>query len=385
MEEEVIQKTDDSEDFELVRDDLFMNNLNSTLAVKREYELSEYDYEWLEKIEETLPYLDNILRNPKRFIVNEEEIVKVELARKVTVESVIHLTQHTNLIQDIDEKKGDVKPSKILNINKEESLDTYENRFIFTLVNNLRTFFEQRVEATGENSSYMDKKDLAYVANTKVGTEDVRVSLRICSLDKNIKESKANSNGLSYVERLKKVQVQLDGFSGTELMQTLNKLHVPPVRSPIKKTNVILKNPNFKKAEELWNYIQTFESKDKSEKDKQDYYDKGVLKEQYDQAFLLEYIANRTIGMTSGVNGGKNGMSDKKLVSETLQRVIENILDTDISINEDGLKEIFDKQISTVKTKNTEKARNIVNIFNDRFERENMKMEEIFHLLNGDD
>ena len=385
MEEEVIQKTDDSEDFELVRDDLFMNNLNSTLAVKREYELSEYDYEWLEKIEETLPYLDNILRNPKRFIVNEEEIVKVELARKVTVESVIHLTQHTNLIQDIDEKKGDVKPSKILNINKEESLDTYENRFIFTLVNNLRTFFEQRVEATGENSSYMDKKDLAYVANTKVGTEDVRVSLRICSLDKNIKESKANSNGLSYVERLKKVQVQLDGFSGTELMQTLNKLHVPPVRSPIKKTNVILKNPNFKKAEELWNYIQTFESKDKSEKDKQDYYDKGVLKEQYDQAFLLEYIANKTIGMISGVNGGKNGMSDKKLVSETLQRVIENILDTDISINEDGLKEIFDKQISTVKTKNTEKARNIVNIFNDRFERENMKMEEIFHLLNGDD
>ena len=128
----------DSEDFDLVRDDLFMNNLNSTLAVKREYELSEYDYEWLEMIEEVLPYLDNILRNPKRFIINEEEIVKVELARKVTVESVIHLTQHTNLIQDIDEKKGDVKPSKILNINKEESLDTYENRFVYTLNNKLK-------------------------------------------------------------------------------------------------------------------------------------------------------------------------------------------------------------------------------------------------------
>ncbi|MDO5393992.1 MAG: DUF2357 domain-containing protein [Mycoplasmatota bacterium] len=383
MEEEIIQENTNNEDFELVRDDLFMNNLNSTLAVKREYELNEFDYEWLEKIEETLPYLDNILRNPKRFIINEEEIVKVELARKVTVESVIHLTQHTNLIQDIDEKKGDVKPSKILNINKEESLDTYENRFIYTLVNNLRTFFEQRVEATGENSSYMDKKDLAYVANTKVGSEDVRVSLRICSLDKNIKENKNNENGLSYVERLKKVQVQLDGFSGTELMQTLNKLHVSPVRSPIRKTNVILKNPNFKKAEELWNYIQSFRSKDRKEKDKQDYYDKGTLKEQYDQAFLLEYIANRTIGITNG--NGQNGVSDKKLVSETLQRVIENILDADMSISEDGLKEIFDKQISTVKTKNTEKARNVVNIFNDRFEREEKRRNEIFLLLNGDE
>ncbi len=383
MEEEIIQENTNNEDFELVRDDLFMNNLNSTLAVKREYELNEFDYEWLEKIEETLPYLDNILRNPKRFIINEEEIVKVELARKVTVESVIHLTQHTNLIQDIDEKNGDVKPSKILNINKEESLDTYENRFIYTLVNNLRTFFEQRVEATGENSSYMDKKDLAYVANTKVGSEDVRVSLRICSLDKNIKENKNNENGLSYVERLKKVQVQLDGFSGTELMQTLNKLHVSPVRSPIRKTNVILKNPNFKKAEELWNYIQSFRSKDRKEKDKQDYYDKGTLKEQYDQAFLLEYIANRTIGITNG--NGQNGVSDKKLVSETLQRVIENILDADMSISEDGLKEIFDKQISTVKTKNTEKARNVVNIFNDRFEREEKRRNEIFLLLNGDE
>lgn len=383
MEEEIIQENTNNEDFELVRDDLFMNNLNSTLAVKREYELNEFDYEWLEKIEETLPYLDNILRNPKRFIINEEEIVKVELARKVTVESVIHLTQHTNLIQDIDEKKGDVKPSKILNINKEESLDTYENRFIYTLVNNLRTFFEQRVEATGENSSYMDKKDLAYVANTKVGSEDVRVSLRICSLDKNIKENKNNENGLSYVERLKKVQVRLDGFSGTELMQTLNKLHVSPVRSPIRKTNVILKNPNFKKAEELWNYIQSFRSKDRKEKDKQDYYDKGTLKEQYDQAFLLEYIANRTIGITNG--NGQNGVSDKKLVSETLQRVIENILDADMSISEDGLKEIFDKQISTVKTKNTEKARNVVNIFNDRFEREEKRRNEIFLLLNGDE
>lgn len=375
----------DSEDFDLVRDDLFLNNLNSTLAVKREYELSEYDYEWLEMIEEVLPYLDNILRNPKRFIINEEEIVKVELARKVTVESVIHLTQHTNLIQDIDEKNGDVKPSKILNINKEESLDTYENRFVYTLIHNLRTFFEKRVEATGDSSSYMDKKDLTYVANTKVGSEDVRVSLRICSLDKNIKETKPSDSGLTYVERLKKVQVQLDGFNGTELIQTLNKLHVAPVRSPIKKTNVILKNPNFKKAEELWNYIQSFESKDKIERDKQDYYDKGSLKEQYDQAFLLQYIANRSINLSKNGDGVSKGVSDRKLVSDTLQRVIENILDTDMSISEDRLKEIFDKQISTVKTKNTEKARNVVNILNDRFAKEKEHMEEIFKLMKCED
>ena len=117
---------DNEEDFEEEKDknEIFLNNLNSTLYIKRDYDMKDFDYEWLDIIEDTLPYIDNILRNPKRFIINEEEIVKVELARRVTVESVIHLTQHTNLIQKIEDN-GDVKPSKILNINREESLDTY--------------------------------------------------------------------------------------------------------------------------------------------------------------------------------------------------------------------------------------------------------------------
>ena len=115
---------------ESLSNDLFLNNMNSILSVKTDYEKKEYDYKWIDMIDETLPYLDNILRNPKRFIINEEEVVQVEKSKKVTVESIIHLTQHTNYIQKIEDN-GDVKPSKILNINKEESLDTYENRFIF--------------------------------------------------------------------------------------------------------------------------------------------------------------------------------------------------------------------------------------------------------------
>ena len=84
--------------------DNFMENLNSMLSVKTDFEKKEYNYEWIRQFEEVIHYLDNILRNPKRFIVNEEDIVKVELAKKITVESVIHLTQHTSLIQDYDKR-----------------------------------------------------------------------------------------------------------------------------------------------------------------------------------------------------------------------------------------------------------------------------------------
>ena len=80
-------------------------------------------------------------------IVNEEDIVKIELARRVTVESIKHLSRNTNLIQDYDKDTGDVKPSKILNINKEESFNTYENRFIYSLIQNMKGFIARKKSA----------------------------------------------------------------------------------------------------------------------------------------------------------------------------------------------------------------------------------------------
>ena len=238
------------------QNDVFLEELNSILSIKTDYDSKDYNYTWIEIYEDVIPYIDNILRNPKRFIINEEEVVKVELARKVTVESIIHLTQHTNLIQDIGED-GSVKPSKILNINKEESLDTYENRFVFTLIKNMSMFFDQHASQISGESYYVDKKEAKYEANTKIGTELVKISVHYESLDKNV-TIKESDDGSTIEQRLKKIKLQLDGFTGTELYQTLTRLHVAEVRSPIRKTNVILKNPNFQKAVELWNFLEGF-------------------------------------------------------------------------------------------------------------------------------
>ena len=126
------------------RNSRFSENINSSLRVKTAYDRVNTSFEWLEIMEETIRYLDNILRNPNRFIINEEDIVKIELARRVTVESIKHLSKNTNLIQDYNKETGDVRPSKILNINKEESFDTYENRFIYSLIKNMKFFIERK-------------------------------------------------------------------------------------------------------------------------------------------------------------------------------------------------------------------------------------------------
>ena len=359
---------------EMDSNEIFLSNLNSTLLVKRDYDKKDFDYEWLDIIEDVVPYIDNILRNPKRFIINEEEIVKVELARKVTVESVIHLTQHTNLIQKIEDN-GDVKPSKILNINKEESLDTYENRFIFTLLTNLRFFFETRIEETSGSSYCLDKNILKYEANSKVFGENLKISIDINDTSKEIKEHSGEKNNMTFADRIKKIKTQIDGFFGTELMQTLSRLHVAPVRSPIKKTNVILKNPNFRKAEELWNYIQSFESKDVKEKEKREYFDKGILKNEYDQAFLMAFIANKNFISSSA------SATETNIINQMIQRLVDNLLDTDPLLNEDKLREMFLKQIEIIKDKNTNKSNSIFGILDDRLNRENKSMDDMLELF----
>ena len=362
---------------ELDDNEVFLNNLNSTLYVKRDYDMKEFDYEWLDIVEDCLPYIDNILKNPKRFIINDEEIVKVELARRVTVESVIHLTQHTNLIQDID-KDGDVKPSKILNINKEESMDTYENRFIFTLLQNLRMFYEMRVEATAGQSYCLDKNILQYAANTKVFGENLKINIDVSDVTKNIKEHSGDKGNMTLDDRLRRAKMQIDGFFGTELMQILGKLHFEPVRSPIKKTNVILKNPNFRKAEELWNYIQSFESKDKKEKEKREFFDKGVLKNEYDQAFLMAFIANKNFISSS------SNTTESNIINQMIQRLIENLLDTDADLTEDRIEEAFLKQVKIMKERNSARASRIFGVLEDRLNREEKGLEDILVQFRGE-
>lgn len=363
---------DEIREDESLKYSVFLNNLDSTLNVYRDYFSMQYDYTWLDMLEETIPYIDNILHNPKRFIINEEDLVKVELSKKVTVESVIHLTQHTNLIQDID-KDDNVKPSKILNIEHEESLDTYENRFIYTLIQQMTMFFHQRCATTKATSFYEDKNKFTYSAKTKVSNDEITINLSVDSFDRDYKECQKKDN-MSYEDRVRKVKLQLDGFTGTELYSTLDKLKVPPVRSPIRHTNVLLHNPNFKKAEELWNYIQTFTPKDMRDADKKDYFDNGSLKMEYDNAILMTYIANKSIQK----NKGKN---EKAVINEMFGRLIETILETDYTLTEDKLKDMLLKEFSSIKKKNAERRKNIGKILKDRLERELVNIDKDIRLF----
>ena len=335
----------------------FSENISSNLHVKTAYDRVNTNFEWLEIMEDTIRYLDNILRNPNRFIINEEDIVKIELARRVTVESIKHLSKNTNLIQDYNKETGDVRPSKILNINKEESFDTYENRFIYSLIKNMKFYIDRKKRNLVEESYSKDDKTLEYNAKSNIGKENIDITMTINS-KKNDKKNSKDESGLTISERIEKLETQISDLTSSSVYQTIDKKHISLVTSPIKKTNVILKNVNFQYAVKLWNYMQSH-MEDDTTKDKgaNDYYDDGKLKKLIDESFLLDYLVLDTIGK-------EESKVDKKEVTEKIVgNMIEKVITIDSSIDEKKIKEIIDKQYSIIKNKTVVNEKQIEELY----------------------
>ena len=141
------------------------------MTVRVETDKPKQEAYWVEVMENTLEYLDNILRNPMRLIINEEEVVKIEKIKKVTVEAIKHLSKNVNLVDHIEPDSGDVIPKKILNAYKEETFMTYENRFLFTLIRLIEDFIFIRQKAAESQFKGKNFQKANYQADIKLKKE----------------------------------------------------------------------------------------------------------------------------------------------------------------------------------------------------------------------
>ena len=109
---------------DIPKDDIdnFTKNIKSNIDAKHIVKKTSVDYSWIKEIEDAIPSIDSIIMNPRRFIVQEEDVVRIEKTKKVTLESIKDLAVHTNYIQEVDED-GFVKPIKLLNVFREETID----------------------------------------------------------------------------------------------------------------------------------------------------------------------------------------------------------------------------------------------------------------------
>ena len=235
--------------------DQLVGSSKSNLSLNRKLMEKVIDVSWVEAIENAIIHVDNIVRNPSRTIVDVEELVPIALSKKITVESVKHLAQHTDLIQSIDHRTGKITPSKILNVHKEESLETYENRFVNTLIDRLYIFIVTRYEKLSQISKDEEVFSMDFDTNIEDGSGNT-ISLKL-SIDTSKSLESTNDQGFTIWQRVEKLKKMIEGYKGSELCQTLGNNFVRP---PIMRTNAILKNVDLKACLALWQYILSYES-----------------------------------------------------------------------------------------------------------------------------
>ena len=229
---------------------------NASVEIKRRYSLRAIDKVWVEKIESCLDALDRVTRNPSRFIEEEELVMPIELTKRITPRSLRHLSQHTDYISEYTEDT--VTPSKLLNVFREETIYTYENRFVNTLLNRLYLFVSRRYRAAKEQGRDEKKTSMHVESEFSDGTLRGKLTLGIelsedPGQDIVIGETMYSNEMWSRVERLN--QIVSDYAFGDFVKQMGNNF----VRPPIVHTNAINKNKYLKECLALWEFIESYE------------------------------------------------------------------------------------------------------------------------------
>ena len=229
-----------------------------TVEVKKRWMLKAIDETWVNIIEDTIPSIDVIIRHPGKLLEENEELRAVEQVRRVTPRSVQHLSQHTDLINEI-RPDGSVVPSKLLNVYQDETVLTYENRFLNTLINRLYAFVCLRVDAAEECGVDEKLSTLSFEQPFAEGDMHGKVSLRI-ELSEKPNENEIVKN---YVysgdlwKRVLRLKSLVTSYMTSPFAQMMGKNFVRP---PVMRTNLLLKNVDFRRCLALWEFLESYEN-----------------------------------------------------------------------------------------------------------------------------
>lgn len=231
-----------------------LSHSRSTIALNRRILEKDIDVSWVEAIETGLVSIDNVIRNPSKTIINVEEVVPIALSKKITVDSVKHLAQHTDLIQSVDPETGKITPSKVLNIHKEESYLTYENKFVNTLIDRLFIFVNKRYEKLKDVSSSEEVFAMEY--NTAFESGSGRKMKMTLNIETSDSLEAADENGSTLWDRVEKIRRIVEGYKSSPFCQQMGQNYIRP---PVMRTNAIMKNVDLKACLVLWQFIEGYD------------------------------------------------------------------------------------------------------------------------------
>ena len=234
----------------------YINLLESSkleLYQKERRERRVFDDSWLSNIEGIIPILEKLMRNPKESLKKVSEVVPVERAKKIDSGTIRHLAANTQNIKRTG-KKGDIQPTKLLTSFSEQEIGTYENRFLMTLVDKIYTFIEIRYRLMNHkmNTEYINFLKVNSSVDFQGADIDYDITLKI---KRNMEQDEVCRRNQELFDRMKTLRENINNYKNSSFMRQMQGF--APVRPPIMKTNIILKNLEFSQCYELWMFLDT--------------------------------------------------------------------------------------------------------------------------------
>ena len=226
----------------------------TTIEQQREELVKVVDEEWISMIEDSLDAINTIIEKPRRFITTEEEVVPVSLAKKISADSVRHLSQNTQFLAPSDD--GGVHPTRILNVNTVETYDLYENRFIYHLIQRLLTFVDKRTDVIFWSTGNEVRNRFKMHSKIDDAYEEIEYNVEMTVKNRqSFAENDAdNMDVFMRIDRVRRLVMALRGASFCQIMNGCS-----AVRSPIQRTNLIMKDPNYRKCYQLWQFMERYD------------------------------------------------------------------------------------------------------------------------------
>ncbi len=221
---------------------------DTTFYHKERRERRVFDDSFMDAVEAILPVIEKLTRNPGEMLKKFSEIVPVERAKKIDADTVRHLAANTQLIRSADEQ-GNVTPSKVLTSFAEADLGTYENRFLMTLINKIYTFIQFRYDLIVEKSKTEYVNYLK--VNSKVDLEDAVIDFDInFQIHQKSSTDEIGKRNQTILKRITDIKDLITRYKMSKFMKAMESYQ--PVKPPIMKTNMILKNYDYRACYEMW-------------------------------------------------------------------------------------------------------------------------------------
>ena len=308
----------------------------------------DVDEEWITIIEDTLPAFMEITRNPRVIITQEELVTNVIQAKRIDSAVVKHLCSHSYLVDALDED-GDVRPSRVLNIFKEETWDTYENRFVNTLLHKTYDFITKRYQDMKDAMSDEFGANLIIDAtgNSKMETIEIHSHMKICQTDELEESDGKKKSAFARVAYLYDAYGKLLTSRFAKEMAKFSKVFPPLVP-----TNAIKKNPYLRKCHKLWDFLLRYndagftveiieQNPEINQKFEQDIFDNIM----FTYIILKGYLEdNRDRALDRSVQARRRFLRPK-YIKEIIEEIVRDFNMSDVEVRKILIEELTKEQL----------------------------------------